>query len=202
MVKEVSIKTIKYENIPEDSTILVVGKDNERRTALCNSILKGICSEGKSQSLSPFVFYDNGSFKLLAVRELDSHLLNKKVDYIVMMDDISDDEVLYQIWEKSACNKPIAKFATFKTIYNNCASGNDVLWIDCNKSITQVIEKVFWSSFVVVKDYSKKSDQKLTLNIPQKISHIDEEKQEKLDSGELTEEMVKKMQEEGYCTIL
>ena len=193
MVKEVSIKTIKYDSIPKTSTVLVVGKDNERRTALCNSILKGICSEGNSQSLSPFVFYDNGSFKLLAVRELDSHLLNKKVDYIVMMDDITDDEVLYQIWEKSGCNKPIGKFNTFKTIYNNCASGNDVLWIDCNKTVTQVIQKVFWSSFIVVKDSSNNSEKKLTLNIPQKISHIDE-----ADDEENTDDKL----EEEYCTIL
>ena len=204
MGREVSIKTMKYENIPKKSTVLVVGKDNERRNALCNTILHGVCSEGESQSsLSPFVFYDNGNFKLLAVRELDSHLLNRKVQYIVLMDDFGDKDAKYQIWEKSGCNKPISKFNTFLTIYNNCASGNDVLWINCDQNISSVNEKVYWSSFSVVKDMSKKdkTGSTIVLNVPQKISHMDE-KDDDEEENNLETEVKKTSEDDSNCIIL
>jgi len=181
--REISIQRFLYDRLSVDVspskpiTILVVGRNDEKRNALCHTIITNIIKTGPTQTSqqtpSPFVFYDSAQLRLLAVREIDDNILSKKCAHIVLMEDATD---LQKIWEASNCKLAVTRYETFLTIFHNCAKGLEVLWIDCKSDSPLVSKKLYWSNFVYteppVSNSFKVGD--VTYDLPEKISHIDE----------------------------
>lgn len=203
VLREISITRFLYERLRKGKqpvTILVVGQDDNRRKALCNTILTNVYPKGTSvqENPSPFVYYEGAELRLLAVREIDDHILSQKCGYVVLMEDATE---LRKIWEATNCKNAVAKFDTFKTIFHNCAKDCEVLWIDA-KSETQIpAEKMFWSAYKYVEDVEENTAAQGTLfNLPEKISHLNEKDEDDEVSGAGVKDAV--AGENGTCTIL
>jgi len=180
VLREISIQRFQYDHLTEQTkpiTILVVGKNDSKRNALCQTIIKNICkneaSANEQRNPSPFVFYDSAELRLLAVREVDDNVLSKKCSFMVLMDDVTDHE---KIWEASGCKLAISKFDTFMTIFHNCATGLEVLWIDVKSDSPLPSKKLFWSQFTYT-EAAPASTMKAgdtVYDLPEKVSHLNE----------------------------
>ena len=198
VLREISITRFLYDRLRKDKqpvTILVVGQDDNRRKALCNTILKNVYPEGTSvqEHASPFVYYEGPELRLLAVREVDDNVLSKKCGYVVLMEDVTE---LRKIWESTHCKEAVAKFETFKTIFNNCAKDCEVLWIDARTDTPVPSKKMFWSAYTYVEDIEDEVTRGVLFNLPEKISHLNE----KDDDDEIDANQVNA--DGGSCTIL
>jgi hypothetical protein len=208
VLREISIQRFLYDRLNEQAkpiTILVVGKNDAKRNALCQTIMKNICKNDQTieqRNPSPFVFYDSTELRLLAVREVDDNVLSKKCGYIVLMEDTSD---LQKIWEATNCKQAISKFETFMTIFHNCAKDLEVLWIDAKSDSSLPSKKLFWSNFQYTEAPQSGSIKAgdVVYYLPEKISHINEVDDN--DAIHIELPMVPGSMDpshEAYCTIL
>jgi hypothetical protein len=194
--------------------VLVVGEDDERRNALCKTIIKNAFPEldYKSSDPSPFVFYDGPELRLLSVREVDDNILSKRCGFVVLMEDIDSKDALRvltedfvgynslrKIWKATKCEQAVSKFETFKTIFNNCTKDCEVMWIDAKSESPMASKKIFWSTYeytaptlVSVKDGNFRCE------LPEKISHIGEKDEDEEEEKETKEQQLP----DGYCIIL
>ena len=198
VLREISITRFLYDRLRKGKqpvTILVVGQNDDRRKALCNTILKNVYPEGTSvqEHSSPFVYYEGPELRLLAVREVGDNVLSKKCGYVVLMEDATE---LRKIWEATDCKEAVAKFETFKTIFHNCAKDCEVLWIDARTDSPVPSKKMFWSAYTFVEDIEDEVTRGVLFNLPEKISHLNEkDDDEDLDGNQLDGDG-------GSCTIL
>jgi hypothetical protein len=197
VLREISIQRFIYDKMYNDQpvTVLVVGKNDAKRNALCQTIIKNMGdTELEEKNPSPFVFYDSARLRLVAVREIDDNVLAHKCGYVVLMEDATQ---LKKIWKYSGCEKAISKFDTFMTIFNNCAKDLEVMWIDAKTDTTVPSKKLYWSTYEYnVPTTVELKAGELTYKLPEKISHLEEHDDD--------EEVIKisRNPEDGYCTIL
>ena len=199
VLREINITRFQYDRLKKDKqpvTILVVGQNDGRRKALCNTILRQIYPDGTSQQEndSPFVYYNNPELRLLAVRVVDEYILTQRCQYVVLMEDATD---LKRIWESTNCQKTVSKFATFKTIFENCAKDCEVLWIDAKTDTVLPGEKLFWAAYTYVEDIADDTAKQVLFDLPQKISHLNEK-----DDDDENPTNTDPNLPDGYCTIL
>lgn len=194
--REISIQHFfKCKNLTEDKpvTVLVVGLNDKKRKALCQTILNKIYPDEEFQNNdpSPFVFYEGPKFKLLSVRVVDDEIVKKKVRYVVLMDDATN---LKKIWKYTQCDHAITKFSTFKTIFHNCAKDLEVMWIDAQSTTPIPSDKLFWSAYKYSGPvYNVVDDGEIHYELPEKISHIGEKDDDECFDPE---------NPDGYCTML
>jgi uncharacterized protein (DUF302 family) len=200
VVKEINIQCFLYNKMYKDRpiTVLVVGKNDAKRNALCHTIIKNMGdSELEQKTPSPFVFYDSDRLRLLAVRDVDENVLSKKCGYVVLMEDATQ---LEKIWKYTGCDQAVSKFDTFMTIFNNCAKDLEVMWIDAKSDTSVASKKIYWSAY----SYDEPTRVQLTAGektyiLPEKISHLNDSDDEEDENIAKTGD---KRLEDGYCTIL
>jgi len=131
-------------------SILVIGKNDEKRKTVCANIVKGIepSWDMTFTKTSPFTFFESEKLKILSVRQIDDETILKKVKYVVLMDEIENEQKqLELIWEATGCKQAVSKYKSFEIIYKNCASLTDVFWIDVKTDTTVIHKKMYYSTY-------------------------------------------------------